>query len=219
MDYGGLATCHQIELGAWQLFSSLHVHRHSAMFAGKSRGSKRCGGYISQLCRRSSALGPECCYPDFIRVPARQSRLQTLLRFSSIFTVIIIRTQQQLRKHADLTLVNVAGAEIAVSDSTSILGVTIDKNLTFDDHATFMCKNLYYHIWALHHIRSMLTEDTEKNLAYSLVNARFDYANSLLFGVTSKNILKLQMVQNTLVLVIIGLQRRDHITPTLKQLH
>ena len=66
----------------------------------------------------------------------------------------------------------------------------------------------------------MLTEDRySKIVACSLVDARFDYANSVLFGVTRKNILKIQMVKNTLAHVVTGLRRRDHIMPTLKRLH
>ena len=74
-------------------------------------------------------------------------------------------------------------------------------------------------IRALRHVRSMLTADIAKSVACSSVNARLDYANSVVFGVTSKNITKLQMVQNTLARVVTGLQPRDHITPTLKRLH
>ena len=123
--------------------------------------------------------------------------------------VIIVGTRQQLRKHADLTQVNVAEAQVAVSDSTRMLCVTIDKNQTCDDRAKSVCKNSYYHIWTLRHIRPMLTEDIAKSVACSLVNARLDYANSVLFGVTSKNILMLQMVQNTLAHVVTGLRLRD----------
>ena len=65
----------------------------------------------------------------------------------------------------------------------------------------------------------MLTEDMAKSVACSLANARMDYANSVQFGVTSKNILKLEMVQNTLARVVTGLQRRDQITSKLRRLH
>ena len=101
--------------------------------------------------------------------------------------VIIVGTRQQLRRHADLTQVNAAGAgtQVAVSDSTRIL----DKDLTFDDHFKSVCKNVCYHIRALRHIRPMLTEDIAKCVACSLVNARLDYANSVLFRVISKNTL------------------------------
>ena len=81
-----------------------------------------------------------------------------------------------------------------------------------------MFKNSYYQILELCHIRPMLTADITKSVVCSPVNARLDYANLVLFGVTSKNILKLQMVQNTLACVVTGLQHNDHFAPTLKQL-
>ena len=62
----------------------------------------------------------------------------------------------------------------------------------------------------------MLREEIAKSVACSLVNARMDYANSVLFGVTSKNILKLQIMQNTLACIVTSLQHHDHIMPTLK---
>ena len=57
---------------------------------------------------------------------------------------------------------------------------------------------------------------TDANRRYSKKCSMF--ANSVLFGVTSKNILKLQMVQNALACVVTDLQRRDHITSTLERL-
>ena len=72
---------------------------------------------------------------------------------------IIVGNRQQLRKYADLTQANISGAQVAVFNSTYILGVTIDKNLTFNNHVKSVCKNSYYHIGARRHIRLMLTED------------------------------------------------------------
>ena len=133
--------------------------------------------------------------------------------------VIIVGTRQQLRTHADLLQVNVAEAQVAVSTLTRILGVTIDKNMTIDDYVKSVCKNSYYHKQAPRRILPMLTEDIVNSVACLLVNARLHYANSVQFGVTSKNILKLQMVQNTLARVVTGLQHHKHITPTFKRLH
>jgi len=49
--------------------------------------------------------------------------------------------------------------------------------------------------------RSVITDDMAKSVASSLVCSRLDYANSLLFGTTQKNINRLQCVQNTLARV------------------
>ena len=43
--------------------------------------------------------------------------------------------------------------------------------------------------------------------------------NSLLYGVSSTNASRLQLVQNTLARVVTGSGRREHITPTLNRLH
>ena len=78
-----------------------------------------------------------------------------------------------------------------------------------------LCAKSYYYIWALRPIWPMLTEDIAKSVACSLVNALLDYASSVLFGVTTKNIMKLQLVQNTQAPIVTDLQHLDRITPTL----
>ena len=45
-----------------------------------------------------------------------------------------------------------------------------------------------------------LSEDMAKIVACALVGSRLDYANSVLFGATQKNISKLQKAQNLLAL-------------------
>ena len=61
--------------------------------------------------------------------------------------------------------------------------------------------SIHYHIRALRHIRSSISEDMAKMVACALVGSRLDYANSVLFGATQKNISKLQKAQNLLARV------------------
>jgi len=89
-----------------------------------------------------------------------------------------------------------------LSDNIKILGVTLDCHLSLDKHISSICKSAYYHIQSLRHIRSAITDDMAKSVASSLVCSRLDYANSLLFGTTQKNINCLQRVQNTLARVV-----------------
>ena len=53
----------------------------------------------------------------------------------------------------------------------------------------------------------------------AIVGARLDYCNSLLYGVSSANLRKLQRVQNTLARVATGSIKRDHIMLVLQALH
>ena len=84
---------------------------------------------------------------------------------------------------------------VPLSDKIVTLGVTIDSNLALSNHSSNICRSTHYHIRALHHIRRSLTDDVAKTVAASIDHSRIDYANSLVHG--SKNIKKLQRLQNT----------------------
>ena len=53
----------------------------------------------------------------------------------------------------------------------------------------------------------------------AIVSSRLDYCNSVLAGMSSANLDRLQRVQNTLARVVTETRRRDHITPVLVELH
>ena len=71
-----------------------------------------------------------------------------------------------------------------------------------NNHVNAVWKSVYYHIRALRHIRSSISEDMAKTIVCAVVGSRLDYANSVLFGTTQKNISKLQKAQNLLTRVV-----------------
>ena len=97
--------------------------------------------------------------------------------------------------------------------------MTIDPKLSFDQHVRNICKSSYSNIRALRYVRSTLTHDTAASIASAIVPTRLDYCNSLLYGTTARNIVKLQRIQNSLARVVSGKRKFDHIAPTLKDLH
>ena len=58
-----------------------------------------------------------------------------------------------------------------------------------------------------------------KTVAHAIVGSKLDYCNSLLAGMTSTNLNKLQRIQNSLARVITGKRKFDNITPVLKERH
>ena len=60
-----------------------------------------------------------------------------------------------------------------------------------NNHVNAICKSVHYHIRALCHIRSSILEDMDKMVARALIGSCLDYANSVLFGATQKNISQL----------------------------
>lgn len=88
------------------------------------------------------------------------------------------------------------------SDRIKLLGVTLDSNVKFDQHITTLSKSCFFHIRALHHNRLVLTNDTARTMAASLIGSRLDYANSILYGSTTQNIACVQLIQNALAKVV-----------------
>jgi len=54
------------------------------------------------------------------------------------------------------------------------------------------------------HIRRTVTDDIAKTIACSFVTSRLDYVNFALYGISAKNIHRLQWMQNTLARVVLG---------------
>lgn len=134
-------------------------------------------------------------------------------------SVLFSTAQKTSTSPLGLNKVDVAGCSVPLSDSVKILGVTLDRHLTFNAHVQSVCKSAQYHTRALRHIRSSLTMDMARTVASALVNSRLDYANSVLYGTTESNILKLQRAQNALARVVTYARRTEHVRPVLQQLH
>ena len=69
------------------------------------------------------------------------------------------------------------------------------------------------------HIRPRLTFDAAKSVAVSIVGARLDYCNSLLYGTSQHNLNRLQWVQNSLTRVVTQARHHTSVTELRRQLH
>ena len=87
--------------------------------------------------------------------------------------------------------------------------MTLDANLTLNQHVSSLCKSLHFHTRALRHIRPALSDCMATTLATSIVQSRLDYANSLLHGTSAANIYKLQCAQNS-SRVVLSRRHREH---------
>jgi len=120
---------------------------------------------------------------------------------------------------SNFTHLNVAGSTVPLSDKIKLLGVTLDKSLTFHKHVNLVSQSCYYHIKALRHIRHCLDIHTASLIAHALVSSRLDYANSILLGAPLYTINKLQHIQNTLARIVLQSNSHTHSEALLQQLH
>ena len=76
-----------------------------------------------------------------------------------------------------------------------------------------------YHIRALRHIRPRLDLNTAKMIAQGIVAAELDYCNSLICGVSSRNLCRLQVTQNTLARAVCSAPWSTSATELRRSLH
>ena len=78
-----------------------------------------------------------------------------------------------------------------------------DPDLSYEDHISSVCQSSYHQIRQLRQIRHVLDRNSAILLANSLVSSKLDYCNSLLYNLPQKSIKQLQLVQNSLVRIVI----------------
>ena len=132
---------------------------------------------------------------------------------------LVTGSRHQLSKFDRSTGISVDGSVVQFNKSIRVLGVTVDELLSFDDHVSAVVQSCNYHIRSLRHIRRLIDRDTANTLACAIVNSRLDYCNALLYGVSVKNIHRLQRIQNSLARVVCNVQYGQSATGVLQALH
>ena len=77
----------------------------------------------------------------------------------------------------------------------------------------------FYHLRALRHIRPAITAEDANMIACSVVGAWLDYANAVLYGVSKKNISRLQRIQNALARCVVDSKLNLNSNASLQHLH
>ena len=85
------------------------------------------------------------------------------------------------------------GHEIVTQKSVDLLGVTIDCNLSFEQHVSKLCKSSAYQLSALKRLRPYITnERTRKILIQSFTLSHFNYCPLVWYFATSKQLQKME---------------------------
>src|SRR6218665_4153466 len=108
---------------------------------------------------------------------------------------------------------------IPPSDVVRDLGVLLDCKLNMTQHVSSTVRTCFFHLRRIRQVRRCLDETCRRILVQALVIFRLDYCNSVLSGLPSSTLQPLSSVLHTAARLIKDLSPRDHITPTLKQLH
>jgi hypothetical protein len=81
------------------------------------------------------------------------------------------------------------------------------------------CRSSYIHLRWIARIKKFLSLPAVIQLVHAFVLSHIDYGNALLVGLPATRLAKLQRVQNSAARLIMGVSRRESITPVLCSLH
>jgi len=110
-------------------------------------------------------------------------------------------------------------ASVTVVNTARDLGVSLDSQLSLDAHVASVCRSSYYQLKQLRPVARSLSVEAAKTLVQAFVSSRLDCCNAILHDLPEKLMRCLQSVQNAAARMIASAQRRDHITPIVRQLH
>ena len=132
---------------------------------------------------------------------------------------IVFGSMDKFKWLKDSFPVNILGNCLSPKDAVRNLGVLFDSKFSFTNHVNSVIKSSFPSLRDLHHIRRFLSYDVSIMVANALVSSHLDYCNSLFRSLSSKNITRLQNVQNCLARFVSGVSRYSHVSPILKSLH
>ena len=132
--------------------------------------------------------------------------------------VIWVGFRQQLDK-IHITELQLESANVQFADTVSKLGVMVDSQLNMSAHVTAVTRSCLFQQRQLRAVRPSLSTDAAKTLVSAFISSSLDYCNSLLAGVTSSLLTKLQSVQNAAPRLVSMSWKFDRITPILRDLH
>ena len=123
------------------------------------------------------------------------------------------------RETVPVDCLSIDEASIPFSNVVKTLGVTLDAELSMEQHVSAVVRSCFFHIRSLSKIRPYITYKAASSIAVCLILSKLDYCNSLLSGLPPKQIKRLQAVQNAAARTVMKYKKTDHITPILRQLH
>ena len=84
---------------------------------------------------------------------------------------ILFGTVQRQQSFSGLQATDDAGSSTPMASHIKLLGITLNSRLSIAKHTKLVSQSCFYHIRALHHIRSVLDRTTAVDIAFALVSS------------------------------------------------
>ena len=131
--------------------------------------------------------------------------------------LVIFGSRQMTAKVTDFRLF-LLGKELEPVKAARDLGVTLDSNLTFNEHIVSTVSSCMSRLGQINRVKHIFDKRALIIIINALVFSKLFYCSSVWSNTTQANLDKLQAVQNFACRILCGAKKFDHITPLLKDL-
>ena len=132
--------------------------------------------------------------------------------------LLLVGTRQMTNNLPTDFKLDFLGKQITPSSSGKDLGVVIDSHLTYDDHIDSIVSSCMGKLCQISRVKDSFDKDTLRLMVSSLVMSKLFYCSSVWSNTSSKNVKKLQAVQNFACRIVSNTRKFDHITPAMEEL-
>ena len=108
---------------------------------------------------------------------------------------------------------------VICSPCIKLLGSYLDQSLTMSTHITKKCSLAMWNLSCIQSIKSHMDIDSLKTTVQALCILHLDYSNALFYGLPTKDINCLKLVQNSCAKSVLGKTRYDSSMTHFKLLH
>ena len=112
-----------------------------------------------------------------------------------------------------------SGSSVNLSSKVRNLGAIFDNKMKLISHVNTVCQKAHNELRNIGKIPKYLSQETKEIIVHAFVTTRFDYFNSLLYGMPDYIIKQLHILLNAAARIITNLGKYDHITDAMKKLH
>ena len=131
--------------------------------------------------------------------------------------LVIFGSRQMTAKISDFRLF-LLGKELEPVKAARDLGVTLDSNLTYNEHIVSTVSSCMSRLGQINRVKHIFDKRALIIIINALVFSKLFYCSSVWSSTTQANLDKLQAVKNFACRILCGAKKFDHITPLLKGL-
>ena len=115
--------------------------------------------------------------------------------------------------------IRVGGYSIPTSTHVTNLGAILDRHCTMSQQVSKIIPSSTYKLRPINVIRTKLTNPVAERVVNAMVTNNLDYCNSLLYGISGHQLLRIQSIQNTAARLILQRDRWSSARVMLYELH